>query len=277
MRASGTATRCLLRSIAIGAIAAAAACKPVESPQATDAPAAGQTTPESRATPRFPDGVVRLDRVPGEKGYWAPTSSPSLIEKGVDVAMDEHGLLANIDDAAKVAPFMPWSLALYTYRQRNGLKDDPVQYCLPPAGPRHLQAPGGFRIVQDRNFKRVYVLFGGGNRNWRVIFLDGRKPPDPDEVFGTYYGHSIGTWEGDTLVVKSTGFNERFWFSNGGLPHTAALSLTERFSRPDFDTLVYEVTIDDPYTYTRPWTSEWTMKWVRDGEIAEHFCEDNRP
>jgi hypothetical protein len=182
------------------------------------------------------------------------------------------GLLANIEDASKVAPFMDWSLALYKYRQTNGLKDDPVSVCIAPAGPRHLQDPKGFRIIQDRNYERVYVMFGGGNRNWRLINMDGRIPPNPDEVTGTYYGYSTGHWEGDTLVVESSGFNDRFWFSNGGLPHTPALHLTERFSRPDHDTLIYSVTVDDARAYTRPWTSEWTLDWVA-GDIEESFCE----
>jgi hypothetical protein len=230
--------------------------------------------PASATTPRFPDGVVRLDRAPGERGYWGPASVSSLIERGVDVPMNEQGLLANIDDARRVAPFQPWALALYQYRQRNGLADDPVAACLSPGTPRHLHYPGGFRIVQDRNYNRVYILFGGGNRNWRVIHLDGRVPPNPEEVVGSYFGYSVGEWRDDTLVVESGNFNARFWFSNGGLPHTEALKLTERFSRPDFETLRYEVTIDDPLTYTRPWTAEWTVKWVPDGEIEEQFCED---
>jgi hypothetical protein len=227
----------------------------------------------TRPTPRYDDGTVRLDRVPGEKGYWGQPSVSSLIEVGVDVAMDSRGLLANIDDADKVAPFRPWALALYKYRQRNGLADDPVQYCLSPGSPRHMHDERGFRIVQDRNYNRVYILFGGGNRNWRLIHMDGRTPPDPEEVVGTYFGHSTGQWVGDTFIVQSSGFNDRFWFSNGGLPHTSALRLVERFSRPNFDTLRYEVTIDDPLTYTRPWTAAWTLRWMHGEEIEEHFCE----
>ena len=225
-----------------------------------------------RETPRYEDGTVRFDRVPGEMGYWARPSKHSLIETGVDVPMNSAGVLNSISDAAKVAPFMDWSLALYQYRQGNGLKDDPVNVCISPAGPRHLMDEMGFRIIQDRNYNRVYIMFAGGNRNWRLIQMDGREAPNPDEVTGTYYGYSSGHWEGDTLVVESTGFNDRFWFSNGGLPHTTALHLTERFSRPDFNTLQYEVTVDDAYAYTRPWKADWTLQWV-DGEIEEHFCE----
>ncbi len=236
----------------------------------------GETEQTARPTPLFEDGLVNLDRPPAEKGYWGTASKSSLVETGVEVAMDERGLLADIGDAGRVAPFRPWAQALYEYRQNNELQDDPVQYCISPAGPRHLHAPGGFRIIQDRNFERVYVVFGGGNRNWRVIYMDGRTPPNPEEVVGTYYGHSSGRWEDDVLVVESSGFNARFWFSNGGLPHTEALRLTERFSRPDYHTLKYELTIDDPLTYTRPWNAEWTVDWVEGGEIEERFCEDNR-
>jgi hypothetical protein len=81
--------------------------------------------------------------------------------------------------------------------------------------------------------------------------------------------------EGDTLVAESIGFNTRFWFSNGGLPHTEGLKLTERFVRASRDVLNYEVTIDDPRTYTRPWKSTWQLKWVP-GDIPEQYCEDGR-
>jgi hypothetical protein len=243
-----------------------------------DSGPATPTTPreDARPTPRYPDGQVRFDSEPGGRGYWGRASVSSLFEKGVQVAVDEKGLLANIADAPRVAPFQPWALALYEYRQRNGLKDDPTRACIAPSGPRHLHTPGGFRIIRDPNYDRMYILFGGGNRNWRVVFMDGRQPPNPEEVSGTYFGHQSGRFEGDTLVVESSGYNARFWFSNGGLPHTEALRLTERFSRPDFDTLKYEVSVDDPLTYTRPWTAEWTVDWVDGGEIAEQFCEDRR-
>ncbi len=261
------------------AVLALAACEPSppSSPPGTP-PEATSAQPEApaRATPRYDDGLVRFDRVPGEKGYWGQAGVSSLVETGVEAPMNGIGLLDNLADAPRVAPFRPWALALYEHRQRNGLADDPTRFCLPPAGPRHMHAPGGFRIIQDRNFDRVYVMFGGGNRNWRVIFLDGRAPPDPAEVVGTYYGYSSGRWEDDTLVVESSGFNARFWFSNGGLPHTEALHLTERFSRPDYHTLRYEVTVDDPYTYTRPWNAEWTVEWAEGSVIPEQFCEDNR-
>ena len=229
-----------------------------------------------RPTPRWPDGRVRLDRVPGELGYWGAASASGLVEQGAAVEMDERGLLLDISQAGSVAPFQPWTQALYEYRQANGLKDDPMVRCAPPGGPRQFHTPGGFRIIQERDTERIFIVFGGANRNWRLINLDGRSPPNLDEVTGRFFGYSTGHWEDDTLVVESVGFNVAFWFSNGGLPHTEALRLTERFSRPDFNTLRYAVTIDDPWAYTRPWSSEWTIQWVADAEIEEYFCEDTR-
>jgi hypothetical protein len=85
----------------------------------------------------------------------------------------------------------------------------------------------------------------------------------------------VGRWEGDTLLVDSVGYNERFWFTNGGLPHTEALRLTERFTRIDLNTLRYEVTVDDPRAYTRPWTGGWSIQWVPGQDIEEFFCEEN--
>jgi hypothetical protein len=147
--------------------------------------------------------------------------------------------------------------------------------CLPPGGPRQFQVPYGLQIVEQPDRQRIFVMSGGANRNWRLINLDGRALPTTDDGVSVYYGNSAGRWEGDTLMVTSTGYNERFWFSNGGLPHTENLKLSERISRPDFDTLKYEVTVDDPATYTRPWTSGWTLQWIPDQEMEEYFCDDN--
>jgi hypothetical protein len=229
----------------------------------------------AKPPPRHADGLLRLDREPGQKGYWDNPTAVSLVEEGVSVRMDATGKLENLEDAAKVAPFQPWALALYRYRQQNGFEDDPMKVCIGPGNPRQMMTPGGLRILQDRNLNRVYMIFGGGNRNWRVIFMDGRTPPLPEEVSGTFLGNAVGKWEGDTLVAESIGFNTRFWFSNGGLPHTEGLKLTERFTRPTHDKLDYEVTIDDPRTYTRPWKAKWSFTWMP-GDIAEQFCEDSR-
>jgi hypothetical protein len=242
--------------------------------------AISESIAQEPATPRWPDGRVRLGVPrPGASGYWV-TSWRTLAEQSRNAAnpvtIADSGLLANIADADRVAPFLPWSKAVFLYRQRTKLKDDPMNRCLPPGGPRQFQAPPGFQLVDQREQGRILVLLGGGNRNWRVIHTDGRQLAVPNEAVPSYYGHSVGVWEGDTLVVNSVGYNERFWIGNTGLPHTEALRLTERFRRPDLNTLTYEVTIDDPRTYSRPWTTGWSMRWVN-GDLPEYFCEGDRP
>ncbi len=236
--------------------------------------------PRASASSRQPapriDGRVALGPPPGRKGYWGTPSAKTLVEStGVKIAMNDDGLLMNLADADRVAPFQPWSKALYECRQRTLLKDDPATRCIPPGGPRQFLTPYGLQFIEQKELGRILVLLGGGDRNWRVIYTDGRPQSPPAEAVLTYYGNSVGHWEGDTLVVDSIGFNERFWMSSGGLPHTETLHLTERFSRLDLNTLRYEVTVDDPRVYTRPWKGSWTLEWVADQEIQEYFCEEN--
>lgn len=235
----------------------------------------------SRPTPRWPDGRPALGAIPGGAGgYWSQPSEHSLHEEDTDIEFNEFGLLKDMDDADEVAPFQPWALALYERRQQRGLQDDPVYLnCKPPGGPRQFQDKLGVQLIEDRQTERVFVLMAGGNHNFRLMYLDGRD--DVGQVGGDddnplYYGRSTGQWEDGTLVVETSSFNEDFWFSNGGLPHTDMLSLEERFTRVDQDTLRYEVTIDDPGAYTRPWTASWELKWVGGEELPSHFCQNNR-
>lgn len=236
---------------------------------------------ETRPVPRWPDGQVRLSPEPGGLGFWAAPTATALVQEGIDVEVGPNGLLANLADASEVAPMRPWALALYRDRQQNFLKDDPEYlHCLPPGGPRQFMTPYGVQFIEDRMRKRIFVLLGSGNHNWRLIYLDGREQvgvQSGDADNPLYYGRSVGHWEGDTLVVDTVGFNERFWFSNGGLPHTDRLHLVERFTRSDYDTLEYHVTIDDPETYTRTWSSSWKLRLVRGQALPEYFCEENRP
>jgi hypothetical protein len=235
----------------------------------------------TRPTPRWADKQPRLGALPGStEGYWAYPTSTSLVENGVTVAMDSQGLLRNVADASKVAPMQPWALALYVARQRRLLRDDPMFLnCKPPGGPRQFQQPYGLQFVEDRDRKRVFVLIGSGNNNFRIIYTDGRGHVGQiggDDDNPLYYGRSVAKWEGDTFVADTRGFNEDFWFTNGGLPHTDQLRLVERFTRTDFDTLKYEVTIEDAGAYTRPWSSAWTLRWVAGEDMPRHLCQDNR-
>jgi hypothetical protein len=234
----------------------------------------------ARPTPRWPDGKPRLGPPPGEKGYWGRPSATLLMENGASVETNARGLLKNLADIDKVAPFQRWARDLFELRQRNFLKDDPMfQYCLPPGAVRQFQMPYGNQLVEDKAFGRIFVLAGGGNHDWHFIYTDDR--PQRGEIRGNadnplYYGNARGRWEGDTLVVDTRDLNESFWFSNGGLPHTGQLHLVERFTRTDMNTLKYEVTIDDPGAYTRTWSAGWTLQWVPE-DLPTVYCQDNRP
>ena len=247
--------------------------------QAALKPAASQQA--AVPAPRWPDGKPRLGAAPGETGYWARPSSTVLMEAGANVAMDASGLLKNPGDAGKVAPFKPWARALYQFRQRNFLNGDPMYLtCQPPGAVRQFQMPYGNQFLEDKTFGRIFVMAGGGNHEWHFIYTDGR--PQTGELTGNdtnplYYGNARGRWEDDTFVVDTRGLNEKFWFTNGGLPHTEQLHLVERFTRTDMNTLRYEVTIDDPGAYARPWSSGWTLQWVAGEELPVYYCQDNRP
>ena len=244
--------------------------------------AAPQRPMASRPAPRWPNGQVALGAAPGSvSGYWSYPSATALVEDGVEVEMDQYGLLANPGDAARVAPMQDWALALYRHRQQRQLQDDPTYLnCKPPGGPRQYQSNLGFQLIEDHARQRVFVLVGSGNSNFRIVFLDGRDPVGQvggDDDNPLYYGRSVGSWDGDALVVQTSGFNEDFWFTQGGLPHTNLLRMTERFTRLDYDTMEYQVTINDPGAYTREWTATWTLQWVGGQDLAQHLCQHNRP
>ena len=245
---------------------------------AVDALSLAREVTQDRAVPRWPDGKPRLGAEPEEEGYWVPDTT-TMVEAGVNVAMTSYGLLGNIADAARVAPMQEWALKLYETRQQNFLRTDPTYLeCRPPAGPRKWQASFGLQLLEDKQWQRIFVVPGGGNQDWHLIYTDGRGvntgfPVDNDNVL--YYGRNVAEWEGDTLVITSEGYNEKFWLT-GGLPHTSQMKVVERLTRTEFNTMDYEVTIDDPGAYTRPWSMAWKLIWKEGGDPPEYYCQDNR-
>ena len=147
-------------------------------------------------------------------------------------------------------------------------KDDPEANCLPTGVPRI--APYPWRIVQTPT--HVFFLFEGNIHSYRQIFMNGTHPADPDP---SWYGHSTAKWDGDTLVVDSVGFNDKFWFDFRGHPHTEKLHTIERYTRTDLGTLVNEVTIDDPGAYSKPFTFKFTARLRPNEELMEYICQEN--
>jgi hypothetical protein len=143
-------------------------------------------------------------------------------------------------DPGKPEP-LPWAQALAKERTENSRKDHPMAYCL-PGGITFFAAVRFYRVVQTPAI--LVVISEAGPPGYRQIFLDGRSHPKNLEP--AWMGHSIGQWEGDTLVVDSVGFNDKTWLDNEGRPHTEKLHLTERYRRPNLGHLEVEFTIDDP-------------------------------
>ena len=132
------------------------------------------------------------------------------------------------------------------------------------------QAPYPWRILQTPT--HIFFLFEGNIHSYRQIFMNAKHPDDLDP---TWYGHSVGRFEGDTLVIETIGFNDKFWFDFAGHPHTEKLRTTERYRRPNFGTLEYEVTIDDPGAYTRPFTLYGGHEYDAGTELMEYICNEN--
>ena len=152
---------------------------------------------------------------------------------------------------------------------------DPYNYCL-PGGP--LRITGGFawRFIQHptTNATHIFMLQEGNAHTYRQIFMDGRKhPEDPSP---TWYGHSIGRWEGDTLVIDTIGLNTKFWLDGSGIQHTEQLHMVERWTRTNYTTLRRDVTFEDPGAFTKPFTVTYTARLSEPGsEIMEYICIEN--
>jgi hypothetical protein len=148
--------------------------------------------------------------------------------------------------------------------------DDPIARCLLVGVPRITTMPMPFKIIQlPAEVVIVYEAF----RGIRVIPTDGRGHPDDMEP--GFLGDSIGKWEGDTLVVDVLGFNGRTWLGYGASHHSDALHVTERYTRTDYNTIRYEVTMEDPKVFTKPWSVHSTITLRPDERIREYECIDN--
>ena len=225
----------------------------------------GQAARPTPPVPRLSDGTPNLGWVdPAQKGVWRTTQHRNFENELIE--RKEEGI-----------PFQPWAKALYEYRIKTELKDDPEGFCLPTSGPsatsNRTQAPWEFLQMPEQ--KRIIRIFQGHAHMWQVIYMDGR--PHPQEAFElpSWMGHSVGHWDGDTLVVDTVGFNEGNWLSVGGAVQTSQLHLIERFTRVDYNTLRYEATIDDPGAYTRPFRIGWNLPWGAGQELVEVVCVEN--
>jgi hypothetical protein len=182
----------------------------------------------------------------------------------------EIGYAANITAELAKSDIQPWAESLSRTRLEDFGKDDPEITGCKPGGPRHITRGGLTKIIQTP----LLIVFLFEDLSYRQIFLDGRQMPnDPNP---TWMGYSIGRWDGDTLVVETSGFNDRTWLDFAGHPHSEALKMTERFRRRDFGHLDLQVTLEDPAVYGKPISLPAGGNFVADTDLIEFVCENEK-
>jgi len=210
---------------------------------------------EPEAAPRNADGRVLISNAPGQPmGLWVP-------DYGTGIPF------FNVEDVA----FKPWAKGLFDARQAHDL--EPHARCKASGAIRQLLTPYGVEILEIAALQKVLIFDIGGPHSYREIYLDGRQ--HPVDLEPTNYGHSIGWWEGDTLVVDSVGYNTDFWFERMGLPHTESVHITEYFSRDGKDRLRYRFVMEDPMTYDAPVEGNLSMNWREGLEMFEFMCQQS--
>ena len=168
-------------------------------------------------------------------------------------------------------PLKPWAAALLRKRTEENSKDNPDAHCLPMGLMQLHLHPQPRKMIQNPG---LIVMIYEGNQGLRQIFTDGRPLP-PKGMQPWWYGYSVGKWEGDTLVVETTGFRDDVWLDVNGSPMTEEGKLTERYRRTDFGHLEIIVTVDDPKAYTKPFTVRVNQRLMPDTDLIEFVCGEN--
>lgn len=237
--------------------------------------------------PRTPGGKPNLsapaprarNRKPDLSGLWMTAPAPpALLERLIPGATNGAGeqppsqYFINILSGftAQNSPLQPAAAAQFAQRAKNFILESPLAHCLPEGMPMVETSPAPYKIIQTPG---MTVMLYERDTTYRQIYTDGRKLPDDPEP--SWLGYSIGQWEGDTFVVSSIGFNDRGWLDARGHTHTESLRLTERFRRLDFGHMQVQLTVDDPKTYTRPFTVTLQQLLVPDSDLLESFCTEN--
>ena len=164
------------------------------------------------------------------------------------------------------APLTPWGEERLKINRKQPLL---TAICRPPGVPTIWQIPSPFEIIPMPG--RI-LIFHEQQHLIRQIYLN---RPHPADLIPTWMGNSIGRWEGDTLIVDTTGFNELTWADLWGLPHSGELHVIERIRLVSPDVLQVEMTVEDPKAYTKPWAAVRKFDRKPDWEIGENICEDN--
>jgi hypothetical protein len=164
-------------------------------------------------------------------------------------------------------PYRPEALARRNENYKNRGGTDPEAKCYPPGVPRAMYMPYPFEIVQNTDYMTMLFQYAAATR---TVYIKEHKPaPAPSAM-----GQSNGRWEGETLVIETTGLEERTWFDRAGNFHSDQMKVTERITARSADTLNYEATIDDPKTFTRIWKISFPLyrRFDKQAQIVEFKC-----
>jgi hypothetical protein len=198
----------------------------------------------------------------GQRGQAAPPPTPPAEGPPVATFRDVG---AGFKDGL---PFTPWAADLVKARRAENQKDNPDALCL-PMGLMQFHTHGQPRkIIQTAD---LMLMIFEPNYGLRQIFTDGRSLPNNDPQ-PWWYGYSIGKWDGDTLVVETTGFRDDVWLDIWGSPLTSTGKMTERYRRVNYGTLQIDITVEDPKAYTKPWTVRVNQRLMVDQELIEFIC-----
>jgi len=249
-------------------------------------PLSAQWPKFSTPGPKTADGKVDLrgptprtaDGKPDLSGVWETIQGGRRGRGPAPVAAQDTGELppsgsvfGNIGDQTQGgAPYQPWAAELVKKRQADNSKDNPDAHCLPMGVMQMTSHPYPKKIIQTPS--EVILIYEGSGTTVREVFLDGRTPAKDAEPW--WNGYSTGRWDGDTLVVETVGFMDDGWLDVRGSPLTSAGKLTERFRRPNYGSLVIEVTVDDPKAYTKPFTATVNNRLLPDTQLIEFVCID---
>jgi hypothetical protein len=227
----------------------------------------------SARTPRASDGRPNLS------GLWQTIHAPAevlarLIPEATNGAgeepMSQYFINIFSDFQPDDVPLRPAAAELFRQRAQHFSNESPLPHCLPEGMPLVEMAPAPYKIVQTPG--ATFMLYER-DTTFRQIYTDGRKLPDDPQP--SWLGYSVGKWEGDSFLVDTIGFNDRGWLDARGHTHSEALHLTERFHRVDFGHMEVDLTIDDPQTYTRPFTIKLRQSLLPDTDLLESFCAEN--
>jgi len=223
--------------------------------------------------PRTADGKIDLTGVwLNEWFYGGQVRKPPVSPPGEPPASTFSNIGANFPNGL---PLQPWAKQLMAERKAAGSKDNPDAHCLPMGLMQFHEHPQPRKMIQT---PEVLVILYEGNSGIRQIFTDGRTSPKNDPQ-PWWYGYSAGHWEGDTLVVETTGLRDGGWHDIDGSPQTDAAKITERYRRLNYGTLKIDVTIDDPKAYTAPFSVRVNQKLMvddkLDADLIEFICAEN--